>query len=72
MAEAAVVGRPDPDWQNAVVAVVVPREGAVTEPEQLRSWCDARLAAFKVPKRIELADELPRTGSGKLRRAALR
>ncbi|MCE3266592.1 MAG: O-succinylbenzoate-CoA ligase [Solirubrobacterales bacterium] len=72
VAEAAVVGRPDPDWQNAVVAVVVPREGAVTEPEQLRSWCDARLAAFKVPKRIELADELPRTGSGKLRRAALR
>ena len=72
VAEAAVIGRPDPDWQNAVVAVVVPREGAVTEAEQLRSWCDARLAGFKVPKRIELADELPRTGSGKLRRAALR
>jgi o-succinylbenzoate---CoA ligase len=72
VSEAAVVGRPDPDWQNAVVAVVVPREGGVAEPEELRSWCEARLAPYKVPKRIELAEELPRTGSGKLRRAALR
>jgi O-succinylbenzoic acid--CoA ligase len=70
--EAAVVGRPDPDWQNAVVAVVVPREGVETASEELRSWCAARLAAFKVPKRFEVAAELPRTASGKLRRAELR
>jgi o-succinylbenzoate---CoA ligase len=70
--EAAVVGRPDPDWQNAVVAVVVARDGGLPQPEELRSWCASRLAPFKVPKSFEVADELPRTGSGKLRRAALR
>jgi O-succinylbenzoic acid--CoA ligase len=72
VAEAAVVGRPDPDWQNAVVAVVVPREGSETEADELKSWCAARLTGFKVPKRIELVSELPRTASGKLQRAALR
>jgi len=70
--EAAVVGRPDPDWQNAVVAVVVRRDGAEAAGEELRSWCAARLVSFKVPKRIELATELPRTASGKLQRSALR
>ena len=70
--DAAVVGRPHPEWQNAVVAVVVPRNGADPEAEELRSWCATRLAPFKVPKRIELAAELPRTSSGKLRRGALR
>jgi O-succinylbenzoic acid--CoA ligase len=72
VAEAAVVGRPDPDWQNTVVAVVVPRDGTEMEADELKSWCSARLAGFKVPKRIELASELPRTASGKLQRAALR
>ena len=66
--EAAVVGRPDPEWQNAVVAVVVARNGADPEAEELRSWCATRLAPFKVPKRIELVAELPRTSTGKLAR----
>ena len=70
--DAAVVGRPDTEWQSAVVAVVVPREGAEPDAEELRSWCAGRLAGFKVPKVFETAAELPRTGSGKLRRAALR
>lgn len=69
--DAAVVGRPDPDWQNAVVAMVVPRAQAEPEADELRSWCAARLAGFKVPKRFELVSELPRTGSGKLRRQDL-
>lgn len=72
VAEAAVVGRPDPDWQNRVVAVVVAVNGTMPDPDELRSWCSSRLAPFKVPKDVELAEALPRTGSGKLRRAALR
>ena len=70
--DAAVVGRPDPDWQNAVVAVLVTNSAAEPDRDSLREWCSARLAPYKVPKRFERADELPRTASGKLRRAELR
>jgi o-succinylbenzoate---CoA ligase len=72
VAEAAAVGRSDPEWQEAVTAVVVLRDGAEVGPEELRSHCAARLAAYKVPKRIEFTRELPRTASGKLRRRELR
>ena len=70
--DAAVVGRPDPDWQNAVVAVLVTNSAGEPDRDSLREWCSARLAPYKVPKRFERADELPRTASGKLRRAELR
>ncbi len=69
VAEAAVHGRPDAQWGEAVVATVVLR-GAATEAE-LRAFAAARLAPFKVPKAIAFADALPRTASGKLLRRAL-
>ncbi len=72
VADAAAVGRTDPEWQEAVVAVVVAREGTHPDAEELRRHCGERLAAFKVPKRFEFAAELPRTASGKLLRRALR
>jgi o-succinylbenzoate---CoA ligase len=72
VADAAAVGRPDAEWQEAVEAVVVLREGAEASPEELRRHCSAVLAGFKVPKRFEFAEELPRTTSGKLLRRELR
>jgi o-succinylbenzoate---CoA ligase len=67
--EAAVHGRPDERWGEAVVATVV-ADGDVGD-EELRAWCSARLAAFKVPKAIAFAARLPRTPSGKLVRREL-
>src|SRR6266511_2315965 len=72
VADAAAVGRADAEWQEAVEAVVVLREGAATEPDDLRRHCAESLASYKVPKRFEFVSELPRTASGKLLRRALR
>jgi O-succinylbenzoic acid--CoA ligase len=68
--EAAVHGRSDPQWGEAVVATVVADDGV--EADELRAWCAARLASYKVPKQIAFATALPRTGSGKLLRRELR
>jgi o-succinylbenzoate---CoA ligase len=70
--EAAVVGREDPEWQQAVTAVVVLAPEAEVTPDELRHHCAETLAGYKVPKRVELAAALPRTPSGKLMRRALR
>jgi o-succinylbenzoate---CoA ligase len=67
--EAAVHGRADPQWGEAVVATVV-AVGDV-EAHELRAWCAARLVSYKVPKEIAFARSLPRTGSGKLLRRQL-
>jgi O-succinylbenzoic acid--CoA ligase len=72
VADAAAVGRSDPEWQEAVAAVVVLRDGAAASEQELREHCASQLANFKVPKRFEFADELPRTASGKLLRRKLR
>jgi O-succinylbenzoic acid--CoA ligase len=72
LVEAAVFGREDPLWGEAVTARVVPRAGAEVDEAQLRRHCAARLAPFKVPKAFEFVAALPRTSSGKVRRADLR
>ncbi len=72
VADAAVVGRDDPEWQQAVTAVVVLAPHADVTPEELHRHCAEALAGYKVPKLIELAAALPRTPSGKLMRRALR
>jgi O-succinylbenzoic acid--CoA ligase len=71
--DAAVLGRSDPEWGEAVVAQFVVRDGAtVPEPAVLRAHCAERLAPFKVPKAFELVSELPRSVTGKLLRRELR
>ncbi|MFL5816008.1 MAG: o-succinylbenzoate--CoA ligase [Conexibacter sp.] len=71
VADAAVHGRPDSQWGEAVVATVVLHDGSHAEAEELRAHVASQLARYKVPKEIAFAATLPRTPSGKLLRREL-
>ena len=70
VAEAAVIGVDDPVRDQAVKAFVVLEEGA-RKDEELRSYCAARLADFKVPTLFEFPAELPHTSVGKIAKKLL-
>jgi fatty-acyl-CoA synthase len=69
--QVAVVGVEDPQAGQAVVAFVVAAPGHAPDPAGLRVWCAETIAGYKVPARIHVVDELPRTGTGKLARREL-
>ena len=71
MREVAVVGAPDDEWGEAVVAYVVPADGSVTGDEII-DWTRERLAAYKKPKRIEFLEKLPLGSSNKVLKKELR
>lgn len=68
----AVIGVPDPTWGEVPRAVVVPAEGACISEEEIIAHLTGRLAKFKIPRTVVLADEFPRTASGKIRKTDLR
>jgi long-chain acyl-CoA synthetase len=69
---AAVIGNPDPEYGEVVVAYVVPARGMEADPDVLEAHCRTRLVGYKVPSRFEIVDELPRGATGKLQRRILR
>lgn len=72
VAEAAVVGRPAPDFGEIVVACVVLRPGATADAEELHSWCVERLAKYKTPAEVLFLNALPKSGIGKILKRDLR
>lgn len=72
VAEVAVVGAPDAEWGEAVVAFVVASPGAAPTAESLDAHCLAQMARFKRPKRYEFLAELPKNNYGKVLKTALR
>lgn len=72
VAEVAVIGVPDPQWDEVPKAFVILRDGATATGEDIRSHCRLQLARFKVPKYVDVVESLPRNDSGKVLKRELR
>ena len=72
VAEVSVVGAPDAEWGEVVVAFVVARAGHATTAEELDALCLQHIARFKRPKRYEFVEALPKNNYGKVLKTALR
>ena len=72
VAMCAVVGIPDDKWGEAVTAVVVAREGARPDPDELINLVKARKGSAHAPKQIQFVTELPMTGVGKVDKKVLK
>jgi fatty-acyl-CoA synthase len=70
--EAAVIGVPDPRWGEVGAAFLLLRPGHEIDAESLRTWCRARLAAYKVPATVTVLEDFPRTAAGKVKKTELR
>ena len=70
--EVAVVGAPDPEWGEIVVAFVVPLAGAALNSKMLDAFCLEHIARFKRPKRYEIVESLPKNNYGKVLKTELR
>lgn len=72
VADAAVVATPDPVLGERVAAVIVPQPGGPPTLQELRELAAEQLASYKLPERLVIREELPRTANGKIQKFALR
>jgi acyl-coenzyme A synthetase/AMP-(fatty) acid ligase len=75
VAEAAVIGLPDPLYEERVCAVVVLKPGHPRDDgtaDELRAWVRQALAGYNTPRSVEFVDELPRNAVGKIQKYLLR
>jgi long-chain acyl-CoA synthetase len=70
--DAAVIGEPDKLRGEILVAYVVLKEDTSSESNEIIAWLKERLAAYKIPRRIEFREELPRNSSGKILKRKLK
>ncbi len=70
--EVAVIGLDDEEWGQKVVAVVTLSNGSHPDLESIKSQLKGKLADFKLPKALEIVDELPKTSTGKIKRNSLK
>ncbi|TGN88818.1 long-chain-fatty-acid--CoA ligase [Bradyrhizobium yuanmingense] len=72
VSECAVIGRPDPRWDEVPVAYVIARSGCRLEADELRAHLQAQLARYKIPREIVFVTDLPRTALGKVQHFLLK
>ena len=72
VSEVAVIGIPDPKWQEVGLAIVVVKEGSTLSEQEVLDFCKEKLARFKIPKSVVFTESLPRTAAGKVLKRELR
>jgi fatty-acyl-CoA synthase len=72
VADAALIGQPDEKWGEVGLMIVVLKPGQTTTQDELKAFCQGRLAKFKIPKQVVFADTLPYSPYGKVEKAKLR
>ena len=70
--EVAIIGQPSAKWGESPVAVVVTTNGEALDSEEMIAFCRDKIAGFKIPRHVELVEELPRTPTGKIQKHLLR
>jgi fatty-acyl-CoA synthase len=72
VAEVAVIGIPDDKWGELVTALVVVAEGEQVDEADIVAHCRGKIAGYKIPKKVEFRDAIPRTATGKIQKFKLR
>ena len=69
--EVAVIGVEDDTWGEAVTAFVAIKDGKALDYNSLKNWCEGLMSSYKIPKKLEIVDSLPRNAMGKVTKPKL-